>query len=462
MAQTLGLKTAFKRRFLTWPRDPRARRIWLKQFLPKSLLGRTLTIVVTPLILLQIVTAFVFFERHWDTVGRRLANSLTGEISTVIAFYRNYPASEQNWITTMAERHFLLRIQMEPGATLPNPDTEIEYRGIMMQALARALTDNIRRPFRLSETADGEFVNIRLQLPEGVMTIVTPRKRLFSSTTYVFVLWMVGTSLLLVVIATVFMRNQVRPVHRLAVAADNFGKGRDAGLFKPEGATEVRRAAQAFIVMRDRIRRHIDERTAMLAGVSHDLRTPLTRMKLQLAMMAEDSAKSELIADIDEMERMINGYLDFARGEGREDIRAVAIDDAVIDVVNRFRREGATIDLHIEERMLVPLRPHAFERCLSNLLGNATRFGTTVALRVGQRDEACEIVIDDDGPGIPEDSREDVFKPFVRLDNSRNPETGGTGLGLAIARDVVRGHGGEIFLEDGKLGGLRVRLSLPL
>ena len=263
-------------------------------------------------------------------------------------------------------------------------------------------------------------------------------------------------------VATVFMRNQVKPIRRLALAADSFGKGRDVPLFKPEGAKEVRQAASAFLAMRERMVRQISQRTEMLAGVSHDLRTPLTRMKLQLALLGDAEGVDELKEDVAEMEYMLDGYLAFARGEGTETPRSEDLATILGGVVAQARRKGGMVELHTDGNLTVPLRPDAFKRSMTNLIDNAMRYGDHVSVHAGRLGEAIEITIDDDGPGIPEDKREEVFKPFYRLEGSRNPSTGGVGLGLTLARDAIRGHGGDISLGDSPDGGLRVRLRLPL
>jgi two-component system osmolarity sensor histidine kinase EnvZ len=273
---------------------------------------------------------------------------------------------------------------------------------------------------------------------------------------------MVGTAMVLFALATIFMRNQVRPIRRLAAAAEDFGKGREVPDFQLEGASEVRQAAAAFNLMRERIRRQINQRTEMLAGVSHDLRTPLTRMKLELAMIGDGPETADLRADVEEMERMVGGYLAFARGEGTEQPVETNLSALLKDVVNNALREGAAIELQTEEEIVVPLRPDAFRRCLNNLIANARRYARSVSLQVLRRGGSIEILVDDDGPGIPESQREEVFKPFYRLESSRNPATGGIGLGLTIARDVMRGHGGELQLGVSPQGGLRAKLRLPL
>jgi len=436
------------------------RRFRLKAFLPKSLLGRSLLIILTPLIILQLVTATVFYDRHWGTIARRLGASVAGDVGVIVAYLRDHPGpAARAWIVAEAHNHMQLDMSFADGEILRN--LPAEESDISLTALADALKTAITLPFQLSN-ADDDRIAIRVQTADAVLSITTPKKRLSSFTVYLFLLWMVGTSLLLFGVATIFMSNQVRSVRRLAIAAESFGKGRDAPWFKPEGATEVRQAAQAFLVMRDRIKRQIDQRTEMLAGVSHDLRTPLTRMKLQLAMMPADANAADLKEDVAEMEQMVEGYLAFARGEGRESMRPTNLSELVETVVSRFTRNAAPIDLHIERGLTMPLRPHSVERCLSNLIGNAVRYAAHVAVRVGQRADAVEILIDDDGPGIPAAKRDDVFRAFMRIETSRNPETGGVGLGLTIARDVARSHGGDIQLDDSPLGGLRVRMLLPL
>src|SRR5262245_6621828 len=306
-------------------------------------------------------------------------------------------------------------------------------------------------------------VESHVQLPEVVLLLVIHPLRLLSSTPYVFFLWMLGTSLVLLALATLFMRGQVRPIKRLAQAADDFGKGRDVGEFVLDGAAEVEVAGRAFNQMRARIRRQMQQRTEMLAGVSHDLRTPLTRMKLQLAMMGQTQAIADLKRDVDDMERMVNAYLAFARGEGTEQPSDVNIVAAVEDVVSGARREGARIGFAAAEAELtVPLRRDAFRRALANIVGNAQRYAGRIEVVLNRRRGSVEIVVDDDGPGVPRDSREDVFKPFFRLDPSRNEETGGTGLGLTIARDILRSHGGDLTLGESPLGGLRAVLRVPV
>ena len=432
----------------------------IKGLLPRSLLGRSLMIIVTPLVLLQVVSGFIFYESHWDKVTLRLARNLAGDIASVITLLRQDPGNSES-IFDMAAEHMEMRLHVKTGDILPN--TPPDESGLMERALVRAMREYVGKPFQIDTHSLDRHVVIRVQMTDGVLIVVTTRKRLFSSTTYIFVLWMVGTAMILFGVAVVFMRNQVKPIRRLALAADTFGKGRDAPSFKPEGAQEVRQAATAFIAMRDRIQRQITQRTEMLAGVSHDLRTPLTRMKLQLELLGDREGVADLKGDVEEMEYMLEGYLAFARGEGSETPRPTSLTALLGDVVAQARRKGGdAIDLHTESEITMPMRPAAMKRCVTNLIDNALRYADHVSVRAGRRGDAVEITVDDDGPGIPEDRRDDVFKPFFRLENSRNPVTGGVGLGLTIARDVLRGHGGDIQLGASPSGGLRARLRLPV
>jgi len=440
----------------------------LKRLVPSGLLGRSLLILIVPLVVSQLVSAFIFYDRHWDTVMRRLATAIAGDVATVVSLMARYPGEDnREWIFDMAQKSMDLTMTLRPGAVLPNSMPPYEgglFEGGIEEAMLSAMRERVRRPVLIDTGVLDRELHMSVQLSNGVLEVVAPRKRLFSSTTYIFVMWMVGASMVLFGIATIFISNQVRSIRRLAASAEGFGKGRDLPAIKPEGAREVRQAAQSFNVMRARIRRQIDQRTEMLAGVSHDLRSPLTRMKLQLAMMGGDQDVRDLQADVAEMERMIDGYLAFARGEGTEEIASVDLVELVESVVARFRRNGAEVELTGTAGRTLPmdLRHNAVERGLSNLIGNAARYGSHVRVTLTREDRAVAIVVEDDGPGIPEEQREDVFRAFFRGEPSRNPKTGGTGLGLTIARDVARVHGGDITLHDSAdLGGLKAVMRLP-
>jgi len=433
----------------------------IKKMLPRSLLARSLLIIVIPLILLQIVSGLIFYETHWDKILLRLARGVAGDIAAISRLIQHDKEQSEFWlIRSVAASNMQLRIQYESGAILKT--TTQVGDGLMERTLIKAMNDYVNKPFTIDTTSLPRDVNIRVQLPDGVLDVTTPRKRLFSSSAYVFVLWMVGTSLILFAVATIFMRNQVKPIRRLALAAEAFGKGRDVAEFKPEGAREVRQAASAFLAMRDRIQRQIAQRTDMLSGVSHDLRTPLTRMKLQLAMLSDEDGRAELTADVQDMEHMLEGYLAFARGEGGEAQSRVDLGSLIDDIATRLNRQGVLVDHHVEGHLVAMARPNALKRAITNLAENATRYGTHIRINAGVRGDAIEVIVDDDGPGIPPDQRETMFRPFSRGDASRNPTTGGVGLGLTIARDMVRSHGGDIVLEESPLGGLRARVRLPL
>ncbi len=447
-----------------WKNRPRPLR-GLKRMVPATLFARSMLIMMTPVVLAQAIATFVFYDRHWDTMTNRLANSVAGEIALVIEqLSRDGDEKAREETLSMAARHTDILFTWTGGEVLDDPPARL-YSGLE-ETLGQALDDRVRRPWRINSNVAHKWIEIRVQMPDGVLSVLSPERRLYSFTSYLFIIWMLGSSLVLFSIATLFMRNQIRPIRRLAVAADAFGKGRDISDFRPEGAVEVRQAAHAFLLMRDRIRRQIAQRTEMLAGVSHDLRTPLTRMKLQLAMMPDMAEVEEIKADVAEMQVMIDGYLSFARGDGEEEERQVDLSLLLAEIAGNARREGArlTLDPMVTQgdAVVLPLRLLSLRRCLTNLIGNAARYGRHVWLSLERRGNFVEILIDDDGPGIPEDQREAVFRPFHRLEPSRNQKTGGVGLGLTIARDIARRHGGDILLRDSPQKGLRAVVRLPV
>ncbi|MDJ0893704.1 MAG: ATP-binding protein [Alphaproteobacteria bacterium] len=447
-------------RLIPWRREPSRLTLLIKRFLPRTLLGRSLMIMVTPLVILQLVTVYVFYDRHWQTMTRRLASSIAGDISMIIDQMRSFPQDEA-WALAAAGSHLGLDATFRRGETLP-ADAPPAGSLILDPVLAKALESKLRRPFHIDTGRDDDKVEINVQLNDGVLHVLAPRKRLWSVTTYIFIMWMVGASVVLFAIAILFMRNQVRPIRRLAADAEQFGKGRDVPDFKPSGALEVRQAATAFNIMRQRILRQLRQRTEMLAGVSHDLRTPLTRMKLELAMLEKSADVSSLKEDLEDMARMVEGYLAFARGEGDEPAEETDLSDLLDEVIKGAERKQIHVDFEKTGNLTVPVRPNAIKRCFTNLVENAATYGRHVSIQARRRGGAVEIHIDDDGPGIPRERRSQVFRPFFRLDKARGPDTGGMGLGLTIARDVARGHGGDITLGDSPAGGLRAIVRLPV
>ena len=431
-------------------RDP-----WIKRVLPRTMFGRSLLIVVIPLILLQAIATWVFYDRHWAAISWRLSAAVAGDIGLLIDALKlaDSPAQAAR-LLERAKAQTDLDVTVRRAAALP-PALPMTGRLIEDQ-LNQAILGRVDLPFRIDLAEDGG-AEIKVQLADGVMSVNVPRNRLSSSTTYIFVMWMLGSSLVLLAVATVFLRNQVKSLRRLAEAADSFGKGLPVPSLKVEGAVEIRRAAIAFMTMRDRLQRQVRQRTQMLAGVSHDLRTPLTRMKLALEILGDDPAVAELKSDVAEMEHMVHGYLDFVRGEGTEASVETDISLLIEDLAADLRREGTPLTVTPPPEFVMAVRPNALRRCLGNLIGNARQVWLTGVVAA----DGIDILIDDDGPGIPLANRSRVFRPFVRLDASRNPLTGGVGLGLTIARDVARSHGGDIRLETSPQGGLRARVHLP-
>ena len=434
----------------------------LKRFLPRGLFGRALIIIVAPIVLLQAIIAYVFFERDLDTTTRRLARDVAADIALLVALEDEHQGEQRLALRTLAERQLAYRIRFLPGENLPR------FHGQPVSTIDVALDDILEqrigadRDFR-TERIDNDF-EIQVDVHDGVLSVLVPRDRVTVSKPDLFILWMVGSALILVGIAIIFLKNQVRPIERLARAADSFGKGRAVPDFKPYGAAEVRRAAQAFITMRERIERHVSQRTEMLAGVSHDLKTPLTRLKLTLAMMPEDADINSMRTDIAEMEHMLDDYLAFARGEGGEDASLTDLGELVREVAMAAERahKKAQIKIAVPDHVSVSVRRAGLRRVLANLIDNALKHGTKVAVSLRRDEHLVEIAVEDDGPGIAEPKREEAFRPFHRLDEGRNLQSGGSGLGLAIARDIARAHGGEILLDQSVMGGLKATVRLPV
>ena len=441
---------------------------FIKQFLPRGLFGRSLIIIVAPVVLLQGIVTYVFFERDLDTTTRRLARDVAADVALLAALEDSSPTLERDGLRALSARRLDYRITFHDGehvaASGRPPVSTID------RALDEIIETRIGAGRHFATGRIGEDFDIKVDVKDGVLEIVVPHDRVTVSQPDIFILWMMGSALILLAIAILFLRNQVRPIERLARAADAFGKGRSVPDFKPYGASEVRRAAQAFLTMRERIERHVGQRTEMLAGVSHDLKTPLTRMKLALAMMDADPADiAAFHTDISEMEHMLDDYLAFARGEGGEESETIDLVELVRDTVaaaSRARpsKDVTPGDVPVTAPEVMPFngKRAALRRCLANLADNALKHGSHVAVTLSRDERAVEIVVEDDGPGIPENRYEEAFRPFTRLDEGRNLQTGGSGLGLAIARDVARAHGGDIVLSRSTMGGLKATVRLPV
>ena len=438
----------------------------LRDYMPKTLFGRMLGIILVPMILVQIVTVFIFYERHWDSVTRQMANSLAGEIQLLVtqagASFNtaDLPALQQD-----ARQYFGFRLAFREAEILSGESLDTAPESYAEESLTNSLKTRIDFPFLLDLNSSQDRIAIDVQLANGVLHISAGRKRIISSTGWTFLGWTIGTSIILFSIALIFMRAQVRPIRQLAYAARQLGLGRQTDAWQLSGAKEVRLAGRAFQAMRHRINRQISERTAMLAGVSHDLRTPLTRMRLQMAMMDRNTETKALEEDILELEQMIDGYLAFARGEGEETAKKASIPELLGQLISQYERSNPGQLQFDETDADIPdlsMRPQAIRRALDNLIGNAMRYANKTEVRVKARSDNIFIFIDDDGPGIEPEFRADALRPFVRLEGSRNRSTGGTGLGLAIASDIILGHGGEMTLDNSPLGGLRVTVQLPI
>lgn len=442
-------------RFNVWAR-------FMKRRLPTSLWGRSLLIIVLPVLIMQAAVTWAFFDMHWQTVTARLSDGLAGDVAWAVESYADDPTPQNlEIIADRAQRSMSLSIALQDGAVLP-AEARRGPLGVVDRALGKALQSRVDQPVWFDTTRYPAYVDIRVQQPQGVLRIIAPRERAVATQAHIFVLWLMIATVLLLAVAILFIRNQVRSIERLADAAEAFGRGETRERFRPNGAREVRAAATAFLAMRERIQRHIEQRTALLASVSHDLRTPLTRLRLELALAPPFKRQAAMSGDLDEMEHMIDEYLAFARGEAGEAPQTVSIADLLTTAGEDARRVGADVEVNAPEGLTASLRLMAFRRALSNLASNAAAHGEHVRLTARALPSGgVEIAVEDDGPGIPDDLHEEAFRPFSRLDASRNQNRKGVGLGLAIARDVVRGHGGDITLDRSDMGGLKAVIRLP-
>jgi two-component system osmolarity sensor histidine kinase EnvZ len=432
----------------------------LRGVMPKGLYARALLIIIVPMVLLQSVVAFVFMERHWNTVTQRLSRAVVQDIAALIDVYTTFSA-DQAQIRRLGEEKFGLTVDFLPVTELPPPGPR-PFFSLLDQSLSDEISRQIRKPFWIDTVGRSALVEIRIRLDSTVIRVFARRNAAYASNSHIFLVWMVGTSVVLLTVAILFLRNQIRPILRLADAAESFGKGREVPNFYPRGAREVRRAAMAFIEMKSRIERTIEQRTAMLAGVSHDLRTILTRFKLELELLGDGREIEAMKKDVDEMAHMLEAYLAFARGDSGEQSAPTDMADFLEELKTDAERNGHMTSVAFHGSPIVTVRPAAFKRCVANLVSNAARYGRSISL-VGHRDHRwLTVTVDDDGPGIPAHLREEVFKPFTRLDDARNQDEGGTGLGLAIARDIARSHGGDITLSDSPMGGLRATVRVPV
>ena len=435
----------------------------LRRYLPRSLYARVVLIVILPIFLMQSVVTYVFFVRHWELVTANLSANVAGQIALVTRLYQdNTHAEAREEIEQWALNDLDLSVRHDAAAGIPETD-KLGIFNIYNSTFDQQLGDSLDRPYWFNTQSWPAFVEVRVQLADGQLVFFAYRDRVFATTGPIFLFWLGGTSILLGAIAIVFMRNQVRSILRLANAAEAFGRGRDAPDYRPTGATEVRKAGYAFIAMRERIRRQLEQRTSMLAGVSHDLRTPLTRIKLALAMQPKTDEVGELNNDVVEMERMVEAYLEFARDEAADEDPDVFNLAAMVDEIARdIERTGRRLHTDVSDKIILAARRSALKRALDNLVGNGLRHADNVWVGAKRLDRHIDIIVDDDGPGLDPSLYEEVFKPFARLDEARCLNERGMGLGLTVVRDVARSHGGDATLSPSPKGGLRATVRLPV
>lgn len=455
-----------------WPEMPTMRQMigWartgLPRLLPTGLYARALLIIITPIVLLEGVVAFSFMERHWQAVTRRLSEATARDIAALIDIYEGYDSPDNHAaLTDLARDRLGLSMRILPPGELPTVQPK-PFFAILDRTLSREVAKQINRPFWIDTVGQSDHVEIRVRHEKAILGFVARRSQTYASNSHIFLMWMVGTSVVLLSVAVMFLRNQIKPVLRLAAAADAFGKGRPVPEdFKHRGAREVRQASQAFVEMRERITQHVDQRTTMLAGVSHDLRTVLTRLRLQLAFLGEGTEVQAMKGDLREMQTMLEDYLAFAKGDGGEVARMTHVRSLIEEVVADAEHLAVPITVKFRRRrreLTIPLKRNAMKRAITNLVTNAARYGDQIIIRVATEREWLRIEVDDNGAGIPKEERENVFRPFYRLDTARSVEEGHSGLGLAIARDIAKSHGGNVTLGESSMGGLRAVIIVPL
>jgi len=429
----------------------------IKKLIPSSLLGRSIIIIYVPIIVLVILTSFLFYQTSWNIISKRLTQSVVADINVIVKLIDQDLKFKA---IKIAEEDFKMKVKFEQDKKL-NPFSFKKERGILSRRLKQAL-EELKKPFIYDISDLDRGVKIAIQLNNNLLIINVDKDRLYSESAFVFLLWMIFASLILLFFSYFFMNKQLRPLKRLAIIAETFGRGLDAPELKSSGATEIRQTANAFNQMRTRIKRFLKQRTDMLAGVSHDLRTPLTRMKLQLSLLKDEKAKSELEFDIGEMTAMLDSYVSFVRTETSEPIENISINLIIKEIFKNINDEKCTITLEEKNNIQTSGRPIQIKRAFQNIIDNSLRYANKINILIKLKEEGCEIIISDNGPGIPKENFEDVFKPFFTLDPSRNKLKGESGLGLSISRDIIRSHGGDIKLDKSKIGGLKTTISLPI
>jgi len=430
-----------------------------KAYLPKSLFGRALLIIMLPIVIMQMAVAYFFFNAHWNQVTANLSDSVAADVSVAVQLYKQDPTTERAVrLDMMLRPNMELSVALEKNDKLPLATRDAFFSNLD-KTLRRALANSLSDDFWFDTTRYPNHIDIRVAVDEGVLRFIAARDRVFAPTGFVFIFWLITATVLLSLVSIVFIRNQARPISELADAADAFGRGQDISSYKPSGASEVRLAGQSFLKMRGRIKRHIEQRTTMLAGVSHDLRTPLTRLKLHHAMQEKNKDNDAARQDLRDMESMLDGYLDFARGLTGEESTVINVKSYIQAIVLKSNFENVEIVCDHEITALV--RAQSFERAITNLLSNAVKYGAHCRVSVNEDSQNTYFKIEDDGPGIPLDQRDEAMKAFQRLDTARNQNIEGVGLGLSITRDITQMHGGSLSLDESDMGGLKAIIRLP-
>ena len=430
--------------------------IRFKNFVPKGLYSRSLLIIIIPVVVLQGILTFVFLDRHWQLVTRKLSSAVASEITT---FVDVVPSLGIDKITQLSEDFYDVKVNFKSNQRLIiNPPKPIN---LVESTLSKELSRIMKNKFLVDAHTYEKRVIVQVERTEGIYEFIIPRRNVYATNSHIFLVWMVISSLLLVSVAVIFMRQQIKPIEKLSKAAQQFGLGKKMENFKPSGATEVRRAAEAYLKMQERIERFIEQRTLMLAGVSHDLRTPLTRLKLQLEMLADDKTNTELLSDVNEMQKMLENYLDFAEDVTKEKATKIDLNKMIKEIIENEAIENKKINLNTknDKPMFFECRSIAMKRCITNLLNNACSYGNNINVSLDKKKDIISISIEDDGPGINKKDYDKAVKPFIRLDSSRNQNIPGSGLGLSISQDITSNHGGKLIMSRSDMGGLKVQLE---
>ena len=427
-----------------------------KDILPKGLYSRSLLIIIVPVVVLQGILTFVFLDRHWQLVTRKLSSAVASEIATSVDVA---PSLGLNKVVELSKKFYDAEVNYIPNKKIiNNPPKPIN---LVENTLSKELSKNMNNSFWVDAHTYEKRVIVQIEKKEGIYEFIIPRRNVYATNSHIFLVWMVISSLLLVSVAVIFMRQQIKPIEKLSKAAQQFGLGKKMENFKPSGATEVRRAAEAYLKMQERIERFIEQRTLMLAGVSHDLRTPLTRLKLQIEMLSDDKTNIELLSDVNEMQKMLENYLDFAEDVTREKATKTDLKKMINEIIDSESAKSKTIEFNIknDEPIFFECRTIAMKRCITNLLNNACSYGDRVRIALEKKKDVIDISIEDNGPGIDKSDYDKAIKPFIRLDSSRNQNIPGSGLGLSISQDITSNHGGKLIMSKSNLGGLKVQLK---